>query len=592
MRKRSFAAWALLLGAGPALRGQYVGKSADAAVEKKTLRATAVYEYTGAMTAPNASRLVPVVVWDGERYQPGGLYLAQPEPLAVAPGTQYVLEQSGVPDGLFNLLSAGQLNGSWVGLGRFAPDAPAPRPAKLVASKKLPVVTGGTGRGKVNDADADSKDSTGPVLHRKDGSDADADSKTDSSSSKPGATTGQPSSTGAPASAPSNAPSTTPQGSSGSEPTLHRRESDSSSDSDAKSTSQSDDDRPTLHRAGTSSDTGSGTSAPTPDPDRPTLHRAGASPGTDASANAPAPDPDRPTLHRHADDTVSGGTAAPDPARPHLRYGQSTDANARVLPTELKDYATPGLSAASTGSTGPGSLSPTGAPVTIGQTIAVSDTAADEPHPFRYAWPSPAAEADAKAAMHALALRALATAAQATFGPAARASAKENAALAQAAAAAEHSVAASTAAGASGTTGTARARRTPSASGAATAADPLADAEWSAFELSYGSGATYVYAAHTLAAGAARRYVTVIAQPDFYGKPHVVFSSTTRGDQLAQAPLMHLIDAVDADGDHRAELLFELQGASTTLGSRHFALYSVLAGKATEVYASDAGAGQ
>ena len=581
MRQRSFAAWVLLLGAVPGLRAQYVGKSAGTAVEKKTLRATAVYEYTGAMTKPNASRLVPVVVWDGERYQPGGLYLARPEPLAVTPGTQYVLEQSGVPDGLFNLLSAGQLNGAWVGLGRFAPDAPAPRPAKLAASKKVPVLTGGSGRGKATDSDADDEDSSRPVLHRKEGSDAGADS-----SGKPGASTGQTSGTGASSSSPQSAP----QGGSGSEPTLHRRDSDNSPGSDTNSTSQSDDDRPTLHRAGSDS----GASAPTPDPDRPTLHRAGSSSGTDASTSAPPPDPDRPTLHRHADDAASGGTAAPDPARPHLRYGQSTDADARVLPTELKDYATPGLGAAAAGSTGPGSLSATGAPVTIGQTVAISDTATDEPHPFRYAWPTPAAEADAKTAMHALALRALATAAQATFGPAARASAKENAALAQAATAAERTVAASagSASAASGTSGTTHARRTPAASPAAPTADPLVDAEWSAFELSYGSGATYVYAAHTLAPGAARRYVTVIAQPDFYGKPHLVFSATTRGDQLTQAPLMHLIDAVDADGDHRAELLFELQGAGAAPGARQFALYSVLAGKAMEVYASNAGAGQ
>ena len=545
MRKRSFAAWALLLGAVPALRAQYVGKSAStAAAEKKTLRATAVYEYTGTMTKPNASRLVPVVVWDGERYQPGGLYLAQPEPLAVAPGTQYVLEQRGVPDGLFDLLSAGQLNGAWVGLGRFAPEAPAPKPAKLAVSKKLPVVTGGTGRGKAGDSEDTEEDSSRPVLHRKEGS----DSGTAGSSS--GTAAGQTSTTGAPQST----TSTTSQGSSG--PTLHRRDTDSTN-----STTQSDDDRPTLHRAGSPS-------------------------GTDANANAPAPDPDRPTLHRHADDTAAGGTAAPDPARPHLRYGGSTDADARVLPTELKDSATPGLGASGAAAAGPGSLSTTGAPVTIGQTVAISDTVTDEPHPFRYTWPSPAAEADAEAAMHALALRALATAAQATFGPAARASAKENAALAQAAAAAEHSVAAGSASTASGT---AHVRRSPAA---APAADPLADAQWSAFELSYGSGATYVYAAHTLPAGAARRYVTVIAQPDFYGKPHLIFSSTTRGDQLAQAPLMHLIDAVDADGDHRAELLFELEGASAAPGARQFALYSVLAGKATEVYASDAGAGQ
>ena len=233
------------------------------------------------------------------------------------------------------------------------------------------------------------------------------------------------------------------------------------------------------------------------------------------------------------------------------------------------------------------------APVTIGQTVAISDTEADEPHPFRFSWPSPTAQADTEAAMHAFALRALATAAQAKFGPDAKASQKTAADLQQAATAAERKIAA----GSSSATQTAAAPgRSTAAKHAATnapTADPLSDAQLSAFELSYGAGATYIYSAYTTAAAAGdRRYVTVIAQPDFYGKPHLVFSQTTRGDQLNQVPALNLIDAVDADGDHRAELLFELQGAPVagqTQPARQFALYSVTAGKATAVYASNAG---
>ena len=144
MRNRTTPILCLLL---PALaaHAQYVGKVGQGEERKPTLRATAVYEYTGSMTAPSASRLVPVVVWDGTNYQPGGLYLAQPEPLAVAPGTQYVLEQSGVPAGLFNLGGAGQLNGSWVGLGRYAPNIAPPAPRKLAASRKPPAITAGPG---------------------------------------------------------------------------------------------------------------------------------------------------------------------------------------------------------------------------------------------------------------------------------------------------------------------------------------------------------------------------------------------------------------------------------------------------------------
>ncbi|RRA48098.1 hypothetical protein D1Y84_07150 [Acidipila sp. EB88] len=161
------ALWLLLLPA--AAQAQYVGKVGQTAERSPTLRATAVYEFTGTMTAPSASRLVPVVVWDGVAFQPGGLYLARPEPLAVAPGTQYVLEKSGVPAGLFNLASAGELNGAWVGLGRYAAEAPPAAPKKLAASKKLPSLTGGTGRGRAEAAGA-ADEGTGPVLHRKTGS--------------------------------------------------------------------------------------------------------------------------------------------------------------------------------------------------------------------------------------------------------------------------------------------------------------------------------------------------------------------------------------------------------------------------------------
>ncbi len=514
MKRQNYLGWLLL----PALaaQGQYVGKVE--AAKKPVLRAVAVYEYTGAPAKPNASRLVPVVVWDGERYQPGGLYLARPEPLAVAPGTQYVLEKSGEPEGLFDVSSAAQLgSGGWVGLGRFQAETPKPAP-KLLASKTLPVVKGGSGRGKAG-AET-SSDNGGPVLHRKAGSDTGSGSDTN-----------------------------------GSGPTLHRRDTDTtapqSNGTGGTSTGSSGGDQPTLHRR----DTDAG-AAPAPDPDRPTLHRAGADP---ASGSA-APDRDRPTLHRHAD-MGAATVSAPDPDRPHLRYGATAD-EGRVEPALLSDKpATPGANAA---------------PVPVGEAVAVSDTVAEEAHPFRYAWPSPQAQADAEEALRALALRALANAAKATFGPAA----KSDAALRKAAGAA----------GASFGPG-AKSRAGRKASAAAT--DPMVDPQFTAWELSYGGGATFVYSAHTT--GTDPRYVTVIAQPDFYGKPQVVFSQTTRGELLDQTPALHLIDAVDADGDNRAELLFSRQSAESMrnpAAARQFALYGVEGGKVKLLYASEAGVAQ
>ncbi len=54
-----------------------------------------------------------------------------------------------------------------------------------------------------------------------------------------------------------------------------------------------------------------------------------------------------------------------------------------------------------------------------------------------------------------------------------------------------------------------------------------------------------------------RRYVmTMVAREDIYGELHRAFSSVTDEQHLDVIPRMELIDAVDADGDGRGELLF------------------------------------
>lgn len=93
------------------------------------LRATAVLEYTGDLAHIKESRLLPIAVWDGVQYQPGGLYLAQPAPLAVEDGTQYELMKDGHSEGFFNIKTAEQVDGLWLGVGVF--QKPAPLLAKL-----------------------------------------------------------------------------------------------------------------------------------------------------------------------------------------------------------------------------------------------------------------------------------------------------------------------------------------------------------------------------------------------------------------------------------------------------------------------------
>lgn len=203
------------------------------------LRATAVLEYTGELGKIKESRLVPIVIWDGMQYQPGGLYLAQPAPLAVLSGTQYELESAGKPKGFFNINDAEDLAGLWIGVGSF--EAPAPPKPKVPPAK-----TGHTY--EVKDVDPDKPH----FAHRP------ADEQSQSSGAGSG----------------NAAPSAPPV----------------------------DPDRPTLHpRSGSDSGSGSagsGSSSSTSqdvDPDRPTFRRrSNASP--EMATAQPAIDPDRPRL--------------------------------------------------------------------------------------------------------------------------------------------------------------------------------------------------------------------------------------------------------------------------------------------------------
>lgn len=136
-KSASSIALALLLAVGCcSARAQYVGR-VNTQAQAPTLRATAVLEYTGDLAKPNASRLIPIAVWDGSQYQPGGLYLAQPVPLTVQSGTQYILEQAGTPKGFFDVKAAADMAGSWIAVGSYQKPTP-PRSAGH-HSHRLPI---------------------------------------------------------------------------------------------------------------------------------------------------------------------------------------------------------------------------------------------------------------------------------------------------------------------------------------------------------------------------------------------------------------------------------------------------------------------
>ena len=105
---------------------QYPGQVTKNSKDTPELRAVAVLEWTGEAGKPKACRLVPVAVLERRKLQDGGIYLARPEPLALAGEVEYELQQNGKPIGLFDIKNAGQEQGhGWA----MAPGSRARRPS-------------------------------------------------------------------------------------------------------------------------------------------------------------------------------------------------------------------------------------------------------------------------------------------------------------------------------------------------------------------------------------------------------------------------------------------------------------------------------
>jgi len=336
-------------------------------------------------------------------------------------------------------------------------------------------------------------------------------------------------------------------------PVLHRKHHADDPPTPA-GTGQTGDSKPGAAASGSgSSSSGSTSTAPTSDPDRPTLHRKPAdadSDSTSGSSSSPTPDPDRPTLHKKApsDDSASNTSTGKqkkkkknadesyvdslpdvaDPDRPRLKRGQGTGGVLNVLPSLI------------------------GMPPDLNQAVAVSDARTPVEHQWSFAWADPADQDKMKATLEQMARDALSLTPPPTPAPA---PVKHSASRKQS-----------------------KAVVPPPPPPPA----PLADEDFRVYELAYGAGATFVLTAHTGGQGAADKYAAFIAQPDLYGNVLVLLKSVTDAAHLDDTPRMRLVDAVDAEADNRAELLFELRGQT----ERQFALYRVLRGQAERIFAT------
>jgi hypothetical protein len=230
------------------------------AAPEKVVRSVAVYEWTGDMAKPAASRLIPVSLFIDNKFVDAGVYLARPVPFALNTGNVYEIDRAGVALGTLDLAfvrhlvapatAATTYDDGWFGYGKFIPPAP-PVQSTLKPSKTLGVING-------IDEDDDR-----PHFSARSATPGSGDAATPT----PGT------------SAPSGTPADDPN-----RPTLHRSSStsDQTASSDSSDTPANDPDRPTLRRhspqeAGNSSSGQPGSSdavaSLNDDPNRPLLHR-------------------------------------------------------------------------------------------------------------------------------------------------------------------------------------------------------------------------------------------------------------------------------------------------------------------------------
>jgi hypothetical protein len=337
---------------------QYPGQIAKPETNAPDLRAVAVFEWTGDEAHPKAGRLVPVCIYDGQDLNDAGVYLTQPEPLALESDVEYQLQHDGQPSGLFDIDTSAREQGGWVGFGKWRPLS-RPKPAPTQVAKV----------DEENDAQSDV-----PILHRKHHADDSAGGAGSGSGS--GSSSGPSSGSSSGSSAPAPDPD---------RPTLHKGGDASTNGTGGTSTGGT-------ISGGTSSGSGSGSSsgsgadsnAPPPDSDRPVLHRTDDS---SSSSSASSADSGNPKLKKKKKDEdvayVEDVATSTDPDRPHLFYGKPSGYGATVIPNLF------------------------GLPVDVQQTVAVSDAIDRPEHLWNYTWANPDDEDKMKAAVEDLARTAL-----------------------------------------------------------------------------------------------------------------------------------------------------------------------------------------
>ncbi|QHN02543.1 hypothetical protein FTO74_03515 [Granulicella sp. WH15] len=599
------------------------------------VRAVGVYEWTGDVAKPAASRLIPVTLFIDGSLQDAGVYLARPVPMALETGTIFELDQSGVPKGLLDLAfarhlqpaeesSAAPYDDGWFGYGQYKA---LPTPKLTPPSGKVRLSKGTVQSSKPDTArphfssDNKSPDSTAnksasttansdpdrPTMRRRDDSGSTSTSTPSASSSTPTTTASTPK--------PDDDPN---------RPTMKRRDDSASSTpstpaasttsppstpSTTASTSKSDDpDRPTMKRksdsGSDSSSAGSSdskTSSSDSDPDRPTMKRRSDSGSTTASSSTPADDPDRPTMKRRSDsgsDSSSAGSSDSktsssdsDPDRPTMKRRSDSGSTTASSDSPADDPDRPTLKKRSPAEK---KAAQKGGGASVSEVGSLNDDP-NRPNLHR-GKPTHAMTDDDLPKLIGLppdlhqmvAVSDAVDRPQHDFARAWESKEEQETVLGKMRDLARNRL--KTYAGvapASPPTKPIVVRTGAHRSKAVTPPPPpplpLSDEVLKAYTLSYGGAPTYSFSASSPSPdGATVQYVTVIAQADANNDLRVALDNVTDSRHLDRTPRLRLVDVVDAEASNRASLLVELRAQH----SRTFALYRLIGAQAEQVFST------
>jgi hypothetical protein len=310
---------------------------------------------------------------------------------------------------------------------------------------------------------------------------------------------------------------------------------------------------PVLHRHSDKADADSGSEKDKDKKDQPKPATTAAPPTTAPPAGAPEATkaPETPETAKASAPAPASDETIEDPNRPRLRRGKP-DSSARREPfatfDPLTDAASPGTASAGTGKPDAKTAKDSAASSSrISFIPAISDAGGPDPRPYSYDM-KPVEEASYRSKMLALAATQL-------HGQAGTAT--KEAAPAQK---------------------TASARKFPGKSAGKLPKPAFDDVSLRIFDLSNSNEPVLVLSAktHPPAAGATESFeepkeITLIARTNLEGELKKLFFSQTDSRHFDVAPRMELIDAVDADGDGRGELLFR----RTSDGGSAYAIYRV-----------------